>query len=128
MSGRRIEGAGPTAPVVAAVDERTVAERIYVVRGRQVMLDFDLAEIYGCTTSRFNTQVKNDAEKFDEGFCFRLAKGEFDDLMSKNSTSSWAAAASPGLLPVQKIAFPLPLTINILQAASRFAARPKNPP
>lgn len=61
------------------------------------MLDFELAEIYGYTTSRFNTQVKNNAEKFDEDFCFRLTKEELDGLMSKNSTSSWGGRRRPPL-------------------------------
>lgn len=79
-------GAEPDAIVI---DELALADRIYTVRGQQVMLDFDLAEIYGYTTSRFNEQVKNNAEKFDADFAFRLTKEEWEILMSKNSTSSW---------------------------------------
>lgn len=71
------------------IDELALANRIYVVRGQQVMLDFDLAEIYGYTTSRFNEQVKNNAEKFDADFAFRLTRDEFENLMSNFSTSSW---------------------------------------
>ena len=62
------------------------------------MLDFELAEIYGYTTSRFNEQVSNNIEKFEgEDFCFYLTKDEFDDLknlISKKSTSSWAVVGS----------------------------------
>ena len=53
------------------------------------MLDFELAEIYGYTTTRFNEQVKNNIEKFDEDFMFQLNKEEFENLMSKKSISSW---------------------------------------
>ena len=53
------------------------------------MLDFELAEIYGYTTTKFNQQVKNNIEKFDEDFMFQLTKEEFDNLISKNLTSSW---------------------------------------
>ena len=53
------------------------------------MLDFELAEIYGYTTTRFNEQVKNNSEKFDDDFMFQLTKSEFDNLISKKSTSSW---------------------------------------
>lgn len=53
------------------------------------MLDFELAEIYGYTTTKFNQQVKNNIEKFDEDFMFQLTKAEFDNLISKNLTSSW---------------------------------------
>ena len=55
------------------------------------MLDFDLAQIYGYETRRFNEQVKNNSERFDEDFRFQLTKEEFEslNLMSKISTSSW---------------------------------------
>lgn len=53
------------------------------------MLDFELAEIYGYTTKRFNEQVKNNIERFDEDFRFQLLKEAFDNLRSKKSTSSW---------------------------------------
>ena len=48
---------------IAVIDERTIRNKIYVVRGIQVMLDFELAEIYGYTTSAFNQQVKRNGEK-----------------------------------------------------------------
>ena len=53
------------------------------------MLDFELAEIYGYSTKRFNEQVRNNIEKFDSDFMFQLTKAEFQILMSKKSTSSW---------------------------------------
>lgn len=61
---------------------------IYIVRGVQVMLDSDLAGIYGYTTKAFNQQVKNNIEKFDEDFRFKLTKKEYEDILrSKNLTS-----------------------------------------
>ena len=52
------------------------------------MLDADLAEIYGYRTKKFNEQVKNNIEKFDEDFRFRLNSEEFEILKSKISTSN----------------------------------------
>lgn len=68
-----------------------IEKKIYVIRGVQVMLDFDLAEIYGYETRDFNKQVKNNIERFDEDFRFQLTQEEFDEinLMWKISTSSW---------------------------------------
>lgn len=61
---------------------------IYEVRGVKVMLDADLATIYGYTTKAFNQQVKNNIQKFDEDFRFQLAKEEYKTiLMSRNLTS-----------------------------------------
>ena len=63
---------------------------IYVVRGVKVMLDADLAGIYGYTTKAFNQQVKNNIEKFDDDFRFKLTKKEYENILrSKNLTSSW---------------------------------------
>ena len=69
--------------------ETTIKSKIYYLRNQKVMLDFELAEIYGYTTTRFNEQVRNNAEKFDDDFMFRLTKSEFENLISKKSTSSW---------------------------------------
>ena len=61
---------------------------IYIVRGVQVMLDSDLAGIYGYTTKAFNQQVKNNIEKFDDDFRFKLTKKEYEDILrSKKLTS-----------------------------------------
>lgn len=71
------------------IDAKAIKEKIYNIRNQKVMLDFELAEIYGYTTARFNEQVKNNIEKFDNDFMFQLTADEFKNLMSKNSTSSW---------------------------------------
>lgn len=63
------------------VDESTLKDKIYTIRGQQVMLDFDLAEIYGYETKNFNRQVKNNIERFEgDDFMFRLTKEECDNL------------------------------------------------
>ena len=77
---------------IMLINEETIQEKIYIIRGRKVMLDFELAEIYGYATKRFNEQVKNNIERFDEDFRFQLTKEEFDNLRSKKSTSSWGGA------------------------------------
>ena len=74
---------------IVVINEDTIKNRIYYIRNQKVMLDFELAEIYGYTTTRFNEQVKNNSEKFDDDFMFQLTKSEFENLISKKSTSSW---------------------------------------
>ncbi|MBQ9887324.1 MAG: ORF6N domain-containing protein [Lachnospiraceae bacterium] len=66
------------------ISEEMLKEKIYEIRGQKVMLDFELAEIYGYTTKAFNQQVKNNIEKFDEDFMFRLTKEELDELSRSN--------------------------------------------
>lgn len=77
------------ASVGMIIDAKSIKEKIYNIRNQKVMLDVDLAEIYGYSTRAFNQQVKNNIEKFDNDFMFQLTADEFKNLMSKNSTSSW---------------------------------------
>ena len=65
---------------IAIIDERTIRDKIYEVRGVKVMLDFDLAEIYGFSTSAFNQQVKRNAERFDDDFRFQLTREEVERI------------------------------------------------
>ena len=69
------------------IDEALLKSRIYTIRGVKVMLDADLAEIYGYTTKRFNEQVKNNIKKFDEDFRFQLTLKEAETC-SRSKISS----------------------------------------
>ena len=62
------------------IDEAILKSRIHTIRGVKVMLDVDLAEIYGYSTKAFNQQVKNNIEKFAEDFRFQLNKDELAEL------------------------------------------------
>ena len=73
-----------------------IESMIYIVRGQKVMLDFDLARIYGYETRKLNEQVRNNMEKFDEDFCFLLSKAEWGLILkSKKWTSSWGGRRKP---------------------------------
>jgi len=61
-------------------NESDLRSKIYIIRGKQVMLDFDLAEIYGYSVKAFNQQVKNNIEKFDDDFRFQLNAEEVMEL------------------------------------------------
>ena len=74
---------------IAIVDETSIRDKIYIVRGVQVMLDFELAEIYGYSTSAFNQQVKRNEDKFPADFRFQLNNEEYQNLQSQNVTASW---------------------------------------
>jgi hypothetical protein len=71
------------------IDETLLKSRIYTIRGIKVMLDADLAEIYGYETRFFNRQVKNNIDRFAEDFRFQLSEDEMQNLMCKKCTSSW---------------------------------------
>ena len=74
----------------------TVESMIYEIRGQKVMLDFELAKIYGYETKRFNAQVKNNIAKFPERYRFQLTKDEVDFLRSKKSTSEFWTTGKGG--------------------------------
>lgn len=66
----------------------TIRSRIHEIRGARVMLDFDLAKMYGVKTSRLNEQVKRNIERFPEDFMFQLTKGELEILRSQIVTAN----------------------------------------
>ncbi|OGT07922.1 MAG: DNA-binding protein [Gammaproteobacteria bacterium GWE2_37_16] len=68
---------------IIPLDIDTIRTKIHFVRGQQVMLDNDLAEIYGVETKVFNQAVKRNNERFPEYFCFQLTEEEFDTLRSQ---------------------------------------------
>ena len=68
--------------------ENKVESLIRVIRGQQVMLDRDLAELYGVETKRLNEQVKRNIERFPEDFMFQLTKEEFENWKSQFATSN----------------------------------------
>lgn len=67
----------------------SVENLIHVIRGQQVILDSDLAKLYGVETRRLNEQVKRNIERFPEDFMFQLTKEETENLMSQFATSSF---------------------------------------
>jgi len=64
-----------------------IENKILVIRGQQVMLDRDLAELYGVETKRLNEQVKRNLERFPEDFMFQLTRNELESVKSQFATS-----------------------------------------
>jgi len=67
----------------------TIENKIYEIRGRRVMMDFDLAEMYEVETRRLNEAVKRNIRRFPPDFMFQLTDKEFVNLKSQIATSSW---------------------------------------
>jgi len=70
------------------VPVEVIARRIYLIRGRKVMLDFDLAELYEVPTRVLNQAVRRNLSRFPEDFMFRLTKEEAQSLRSQSVTGS----------------------------------------
>ena len=76
---------GPLPPIPI----ESVTSRIFLIRGQKVMLDSDLAELYGVTTSALNQAVKRNTDRFPPDFMFQMTDPEFSNLKSQFVTSSW---------------------------------------
>ena len=77
------------------LNEEKISSKIFAIRGERVMLDSDLAEIYGVTTTRLNEQVKRNIGRFPSDFMFELKKDEYENLISQNAISSWGGRRKP---------------------------------
>lgn len=69
------------------VQEGVVQEKLIEIRNKKVLIDTDVAELYGVETKRINEAVKNNPDKFPNSYLFDLTKKEWDSLKSKFSTS-----------------------------------------
>ena len=71
------------------VPQEIIETKIVFIRGKKVMLDKDLAQLYGVTTSNLNKAIRRNTERFPEDFMFQLSKKEFENLIFHFGTSSW---------------------------------------
>jgi len=103
------------------VAEQKILNRIYVIRGQKVMLDSDLAEMYGVETKVFNQSIKRNLDRFPKDFMFTLRKKEWENLRSQFVTSSWGGSRYiPNVFTEQGIAMlssvlnsPTAIAVNI---------------
>ncbi len=74
---------------LSIISSEDIENRIYFIRGHKVMLDSDLAALYGVRTGRLNEQVVRNKKRFPEDFTFRLTRDEYYNLISQNAISSY---------------------------------------
>ncbi len=71
------------------INEQLILDRVLLIRGVKIMLDKDLAEMYGVEVKRLNERVKRNHTRFPSDFMFQLSSDEWLHLKSQNATSSW---------------------------------------
>jgi ORF6N domain len=71
------------------IAEQKILNQIYAIRGEKVMLDQDLANMYGVETKQLKRQVKRNIDRFPKDFMFELSTKEFENLRSQIGASSW---------------------------------------
>jgi len=74
---------------LSIIPENILVNKIYEIHGHKVMLDSDLAELYGVETKRLNEQIRRNLDRFPEDFMFQLNENEWRNLKSQIATSSW---------------------------------------
>jgi hypothetical protein len=72
--------------------EESISSLIYIIRGEKVMIDFDLANLYGVETKRLKEQVRRNINRFPKDFMFAITFEEFKILRSQNASSSWGGS------------------------------------
>jgi len=77
------------------VPQKVIESKIYEVRGSKIMLDKDLAELYGVETRTLNQAVTRNRNRFPQDFTFRLTTDELDNLRSQFVISSWGGTRYP---------------------------------
>ena len=82
---------------------QTIQSKIYEIRGQRVMLDFDLADMYGVETRALNQAVKRNIERFPDDFMFQLTKGEWTILKSQFVISKVSGNQTDNVLMSQSV-------------------------
>lgn len=87
------------------VSEEMIINKIILIRGKKVLLDKDLAKLYGVTTGNLNKAITRNPKRFPDDFMFQVTKDEFDNLIFQNGTSSWGGTRKlPNVFTEQGVA------------------------
>ena len=81
-------------PQLSTIPDEIISNKIYLIREKKIMLDKDLALLYGVTTGNLNKAVKRNLKRFPGDFMFQLTKPEFKNLIFQSGISSWGGTRS----------------------------------
>ena len=104
-----------------------IATKILLIRGKKVMLDKDLAKLYGVGTKRLNEQVRRNKARFPEDFMFQLTEEETDSLRSQNATSNRGGRRYKPYVFTQEGVAMLSGVLNSVRAINEFRGIPGIP-
>ena len=79
---------------LSVIPDDIISSKIYLIRDKKIMMDKDLAVLYGVTTGNLNKAVKRNIKRFPDDFMFQLSKEEIDNLIFQFGTSSWGGTRS----------------------------------
>lgn len=101
------------------MNQQQIADKIYLIRGMKVMLDKDLAEMYGTVPIRMRQQVKRNLARFPEHFMFQLTAGEADAMVSQNVIPSRQSLG--GALPYAFTEYGILMLANVIKSQQAIA-------
>lgn len=104
-----------------SVSSERIEKSILTLRGQRVILDANLAEIYGVTTTRLNQQVRRNRERFPDDFAYSLTRQEVTHLMLQNATSS-SGHGGRRKLPLVYTEFGAVMAANVLNSPTAIQA------
>lgn len=104
---------------IEQINSQQIADKIYLVRGTKVMLDKDLAELYGVKAIRLREQVKRNADRFPEHFMYQLTTEEVDFMVSQNVIPSRQYLG--GTLPYVFSEFGILMLANVIKSPQAIA-------
>ena len=100
---------------IISLDANDIKRRIFTIRGKQVMLDTDLAELYQIQTKAFNQSVNRNIERFPERFRLRLTKEEYTSLVISASEMAMIGGKSAQIVPLPSF-FAAPVAVSTISA------------
>lgn len=102
--------------IKSVIPDNNITGKIFLIRDKKVMLDADLADLYGVSTGNLNKAVNRNISRFPDDFMFRLSKSEFDNLIFQFGTSSWGGRRKlPNVFTEQGVAM-LSVVLNSQRA------------
>ena len=112
---------------IEVINENAIKNMVYFIRGQKVMLDFELAEIYGYETSKLNQQVKRNADKFPDDFMFQITKDELKTIMMSQNVISRRGGTRKLLYAFTDQLKQMPATQAFVAQNASFYNRKNNP-
>ena len=99
-----------------------IEDKTIIIRNEQVLFDSDVAEIYGVKTKRINEAVKNNPDRFPDGYLLEMTEEESENLKSKFSTSSWGGKRYTPKVFTERVLYMLAIILKSEQAVQTTLA------
>lgn len=110
------------------IPQEVIENKIYLIRGRKVMLDKDLARLYGVKTFNLNKAVSRNLDRFPEDFMFQLSMEEAKDLIFQFGISSWGGVRKPPCVFTEQGVAMLSSVLRSKRAIRQLMAPPPEKP